>query len=319
MTETTGQEPNEAQAQDPAEVWAICCSGGGIRSASYCLGALQRLEEGKFLDKTKMILGVSGGSYIAASRALVANRLGRDAGPPAYAPGTPEEQHLRDNTRYLAPDAKTLLAGVLSLLVGVAVTLVVTLTPVFVAAHIWGWLLRSQGVLTYKAAAQPGSQWTATVNGTTWWIWPATAAAVALIIFAWWWATLIPDPHGSEQRSQVAVKSLGWAAFITLMVALAMLAVPELVAWLSGSHAGALKTVLDDLGFGTGASWTPATLVAFVAAVVAVSQSAEKALAKYNLLGGASATGKGPNAPTGLTATVAAYVRTLLLPWLASV
>jgi hypothetical protein len=21
--------------------WAICCSGGGIRSATYCLGALQ--------------------------------------------------------------------------------------------------------------------------------------------------------------------------------------------------------------------------------------------------------------------------------------
>ena len=319
MTETTGQEPNEAQAQDPAEVWAICCSGGGIRSASYCLGALQRLEEGKFLDKTKMILGVSGGSYIAASRALVANRLGRDAEPPAYAPGTPEEQHLRDNTRYLAPDAKTLLAGVLSLLFGVAVTLVVTLTPVFVAAHIWGWLLRSQGVLTYKAAAQAGAQWTATVTGTSWFIWPVIAGAVTVVIFAWFWSTLIPDRRGTEQRSQVAVKSLGWAAFITLVVALAMLAVPELVAWLSGSHAGALKTVLDDLGFGTGASWTPATLVAFVAAVVAVSQSAQKALAKYNLVG-ASGTAQGPNAQqTGAMATVGAYVRTLLLPWLASV
>src|SRR5262249_62205756 len=93
-------------------------------------------EEGNFLDKTKLILGVSGGSYIAASRALVAHRLGRDAEPPAYVPGTPEEQHLRDNTRYLVPDAKTLLAGVLSLLFGVAVTLVVVLTPALGAAHI---------------------------------------------------------------------------------------------------------------------------------------------------------------------------------------
>jgi hypothetical protein len=319
MTETTGPEKNEAEAPGPAEAWAICCSGGGIRSASYCLGALQRLEEGKFLDKTKLILGVSGGSYIAASRALVAHRLGRDAGPPAYVPGTPEEQHLRDNTRYLAPDAKTLLAGVLSLLLGVAVTLVLVLTPLFAAAHIWGWLLRSQGVLTYTAAAQPGAQWTAAVTGTTWFIWPVIAAVVTLIIFVWWWATLIPDPGGSEQRSQVAVKSLGWAAFIALVLALAMLAVPELVAWLSGSHSGALKTVLDDLGFGAGAAWTPATLVAFVAAVVAVSQSAQKALAKYNLLG-SSAAAQGANAQqTGLMATVAAYVRTLLLPWLASV
>jgi hypothetical protein len=319
MTETTGQDKNEAEAQGPAEAWAICCSGGGIRSASYCLGALQRLEAGKFLDKTKLILGVSGGSYIAASRALVAHRLGPDTEPPAYAPGTPEEQHLRDNTRYLAPDAKTMLAGVLSLLLGVAITLVVTLTPVFAAAHIWGWLLRSQGVLTYNAAAQPGAQWTAAATGTTWFIWPVIAGAVTLIIFVWWWATLIPDASGSEQRSQAAVKSLGWAAFITLVLALAMVAVPQLVAWLTGSHSGALKTVLDNLGFGTGAAWTPATLVAFIAAVVAVSQSAQKALAKYNLLG-ASAAGQGPNAqPTGAMATVAAYVRTLLLPWLASV
>ena len=57
--------------------WAICCSGGGIRSASYCLGALQGLQIGGLLGKAGLVLGVSGGSYIAASRALVANGLGR--------------------------------------------------------------------------------------------------------------------------------------------------------------------------------------------------------------------------------------------------
>ena len=55
--------------------WAVCCSGGGIRSAAYCLGALQSLEAGGLLAKVKWILGVSGGSYIAASRALVASNL----------------------------------------------------------------------------------------------------------------------------------------------------------------------------------------------------------------------------------------------------
>ena len=131
------------------EVWAVCCSGGGIRSASYCLGALQALEQDGFLDKTRLILGVSGGSYMATSRALVAQRprarAARARPAAAYAPGSPEEQHLRDNTRYIAPDAKTLLAGVLSLLFGVAVTLVLFLTPVFAVAHAWGWVLRSAG------------------------------------------------------------------------------------------------------------------------------------------------------------------------------
>ena len=55
--------------------WAICCSGGGIRSAAYCLGALQRLDRIGLLAKVRWILGVSGGSYIASSRALVAHHL----------------------------------------------------------------------------------------------------------------------------------------------------------------------------------------------------------------------------------------------------
>src|SRR6204780_308800 len=230
---------------DGTEVWAVCCSGGGIRSASYCLGALQALEQAGFLAKAKLILGVSGGSYMAASRALVARGLELGAGPtglPAYAPGSPEEQHLRDNTRYLAPDAKTLLAGVLSLLFGVAVTLVLVLTPVFALAHAWGWVLRSRRVLTFPAHHPGTQQWTAALTATTWWIWPAIAAAVTVVIFAWWWATLRPGPRGQERQSQVAVKALGWAAFGTAVLAVGMFGVPAVVAWLSSSHSGAFRT-----------------------------------------------------------------------------
>ena len=79
----TTNTPTESYVPDAAsgpelngtQTWAICCSGGGIRSASYCLGALQRLEQAGLLGKARLILGVSGGSYIAASRALVAHGL----------------------------------------------------------------------------------------------------------------------------------------------------------------------------------------------------------------------------------------------------
>jgi hypothetical protein len=331
---TTGT-PVESYAQDMAsgpelngtQTWAICCSGGGIRSASYCLGALQGLEEAGLLGKARLILGVSGGSYIAASRALVARGLEQStagpaadpAGLPPYAPGSPEEQHLRDNTRYLAPDAKTMLAGVLSLLFGVAVTLVLVLTPVFAVAHVWGWVLRAGGALTYTMAPHSRTpQWTATLTGTTWWIWPAIAAVVTAVIFLWWWLTLIPGPRG-QQHSNVAAKALGWAAFITLSLALAMFAVPAVIAWLSGSHAGALKTVLDDLGFGNGAAWSPAAIGTFVAAVIAVSQSARKILVKYNLLKSPEAAQGGDAPPPGVAAKAIAYLRGLLLPWLASI
>ena len=73
---TAPEVPVSGQANGAAaeEKWAICCSGGGIRSAAYCLGALQSLQDG-ILAKAKWILGVSGGSYIATSRALVARNL----------------------------------------------------------------------------------------------------------------------------------------------------------------------------------------------------------------------------------------------------
>jgi hypothetical protein len=320
MTDVLQRDATPAPAADGTESWAICCSGGGIRSASYCLGGLQWLEQAGFLKKAKLIVGVSGGGYIASSRALVAHGLQQDGAAagaePPYAPATPEEEHLRDNTRYLAPDAKTLLAGVLSLLFGVAVTLVLVLTPLFAVAHVWGWVLRSQGVLTYTANTH---QWSAAITGTSWWIWPVIAAVVTAVIFGWWWVMLAPGSRGQDRHSQVAVKSLGWAAFVTVVLALAMLAVPAVVGWLTSSHSGALKTVLDDLGFGAGVKWTPAAVTGFVAAVVAVSQSARKILGKYNLLQGTAAAGtQGSATPSGFGATVAGYLRGWILPWIAS-
>jgi len=309
------------------EEWAICCSGGGIRSASYCLGALQRIEEDRVLapgseislDKVTMIVAVSGGSYITASRAAVANGPGLTDKEPAYAPGSPEEQHLRDNTNYLVPDAKTLLAGVLSLLFGVATTLLLFLTPLFAVSHAWGWLLRSWGVLKYTAAAHT-VQVTAAVTGTAL-IVPAIAAGVTFLAFLWWWATLIPAPDGQERHSQLAVTVLGRLAFLTLVLAVATLAVPELIAWLAGPHSGALKTVLDDLGFGAGAAWTPAAVGGFVAAVVAVAQMARKSVAAYEQLTGSTSnqsTSSQQSSPSALS-KVFTYLRALVMPWLASV
>src|SRR5260370_24654583 len=85
--------PAAGEARAPAaDEWAICCSGGGIRSAAYCLGALQSLDRGGLLAKARWILGVSRGSYIATSRALVAHDLPARTDPHAYAPGTPAER-----------------------------------------------------------------------------------------------------------------------------------------------------------------------------------------------------------------------------------
>ena len=140
-----GQAADGGTPAPAAGDWAICCSGGGIRSAAYCLGALQRLDRIGLLAKVKWILGVSGGSYIASSRALVAHNLPPGEKQHAYAPGSAEELNLRYNTHYIAPNAATVLVGVLSLLLGAMVTFIVVLAPLYALAHAWGWLLRWQG------------------------------------------------------------------------------------------------------------------------------------------------------------------------------
>src|ERR1700760_857439 len=200
------ETPGGTTASDGAD-WAICCSGGGIRSATYCLGALQSLAR-EIYPRTKWIVGVAGGSYIPPSLSLA--RHGLNSGDePAYEPGSAEEQHLRNNTRYIAPDAKTVLVGALSLLLGVAVTFTLVMAPVYALSHVWGWLLRSQSILTWTH----GQGASASVTAWSWWLAPAVAAGLTLILFTFWWATL---PTQGAYRGAQRARWTGWGAVITV-------------------------------------------------------------------------------------------------------
>lgn len=318
-----------AAAPSGADDWAVCCSGGGIRSATYCLGGLQALEEGGLLRRAKWIVGVSGGSYIAASRALVARGLaedarrdrardagqgrdggpardggqGRDERPAAYARGTPEEQNLRNNTRYIAPDAKTMLVAVLSLLLGSAVTCLLVLAPLYAFGHAWGWLLHERGVLTWSHG-----QASASVTALTWWLGPAVAAGITFGLFLRWWGTLV---SGGPGRGMHRASAVGWAATVTAGLALLMLAVPPVIAWLDKST-GALGTVVQFFGFGGPGPRSVAALTGVVAAVATLAGSMQKQLARLRLP--ASPKGSSP----GMIGAIAAWARAKLTPWLAS-
>jgi hypothetical protein len=307
MSALLGVTPSTPPPVKPesADDWAVCCSGGGIRSATYCLGGLQTLQEGGLLSKAKWIVGVSGGSYIAASRALVAHNLRpADGVPPAYARGTPEVDNLRNNTRYIAPDAKTVLVGLLSLLLGAIATFIVALAPIYALGHAWGWLLRAQGVLTWS-----GGKATASVTAWTWWLAPVIAGGIALALFLYWWITLV---SGSPSRGERRARLVGWAAFIAASVAVLMLAVPPVIAWLYHST-GALGKVVHYFGFGGQAHWSLATLGGLITAIVAVARACQKQLAKLSQ----PATKASP--PTGFTGKLAATVRGKLTPWLTSI
>lgn len=121
----------------------ICCSGGGIRSAAFNLGALQALQRCDRIKTADYIAAVSGGSYIAAAYCMVAKAGPRDVAQSAhgdsnadlldaqqpFAPGSPEEQYLRNRSSYMAPDASAKVYLVFRLLLGVMINVVFLALP----------------------------------------------------------------------------------------------------------------------------------------------------------------------------------------------
>ncbi|MFD9302547.1 hypothetical protein ACFWCB_07600 [Streptomyces sp. NPDC060048] len=118
--------------RQPAEL-GFCVSGGGIRSASVTLGALQALR-GQLLKATYLV-SVSGGGYTAGAfqLALTDARLRAPDGIPSvrpalakpadvFAPGSPEEDHIRRHAKYLADAPKEKLRAAGAVLRGMAVS-----------------------------------------------------------------------------------------------------------------------------------------------------------------------------------------------------
>jgi hypothetical protein len=115
--------------RDPEPLAALCISGGGIRSATFGLGAIQGLAERGLLQRFDYLSTVSGGGYIGGWLTAWKNRVGglesvvprlrRDAPPPPAGEPDPVE-HLREYNSYLSPragafstDSWTLLATVM--------------------------------------------------------------------------------------------------------------------------------------------------------------------------------------------------------------
>ncbi len=148
----------------PEPVVGLALSGGGIRSATFCLGFLQSLARHDLLSKIRYLSTVSGGGYIGGFLGALYSRC-RSAGAgscplPAEDAGEKVKRllepdsfplsWLRENGRYLAPnnsgDLVTALGVQLRNWASVLLVMGLLLSLPFLAAEaVRGWLENSHG------------------------------------------------------------------------------------------------------------------------------------------------------------------------------
>jgi hypothetical protein len=99
--DTHGEEVKRPTAT--SDIIGLALSGGGIRSASFCLGALQALHRVGVLHKIDYLSTVSGGGYIGSS--LIAAMHESEGEFPFESKLEADEstsvQHIRDHSNYL--------------------------------------------------------------------------------------------------------------------------------------------------------------------------------------------------------------------------
>ncbi|KNX38142.1 patatin-like phospholipase domain-containing protein [Luteipulveratus halotolerans] len=242
----------------------IACSGGGIRSASFCLGALQSLMRAGVYRQARAVIGVSGGGYMAAAFHITGRSVTDDERPP-FAQGSTELALLRRHTRYLLPRGVEVFRGVMSVLFGVAINVVFILVSLRAIAWVLGWYLQE-----YDVVRRDGR--TTTVTLPRGWVLVAVLGwllAVALFVLV----DKVVDRFGQvDDTARREVRSwIGSLLAVGTATAVLLLGVPLTLRWLTSQADHTLPGTLKDLVDPGPVS--AATVAALVTGLVALGRS----------------------------------------------
>lgn len=230
----------DGSAPAQADVTGIGLSGGGIRAASTALGVLQSVAfRTRVVEHADYLVSVSGGGYTSGAFAQFLTAAGApglseeeaaERGRTAFLVGTPEEDHVRRHSSYLA-DTPALMVVALSVILW---HLLLTLTLLFGAAVLVGVAV---GVV-YRAVPLAGfdaSTWTSLEHGTG----PAfpdlpqasfLALGVVVALATLLWLGGQAAAAHTHRRASRALTTLGrWTAVVAGSVAGLTVAVPAVV------------------------------------------------------------------------------------------
>jgi choline dehydrogenase-like flavoprotein len=114
LPESTFAAQSQASQRLPADTVGLALSGGGVRSATFCLGVLQGLARKGFLSRVDVLSSVSGGGYIAAFLGRLYTRMRESVADPAQRVesilsdiASPQVFWLRSHARYLTGAGRT--------------------------------------------------------------------------------------------------------------------------------------------------------------------------------------------------------------------
>ena len=155
----------------------VALSGGGIRSAAFCLGALQALEVAGALKQVDYLSTVSGGGYTGACWSSFAAHEAHEGLPfpsELKAEESPALRHIRDHSNYLIPrGAWDVLISTIIYLRGIAANVLVVLPWLLLAAALTITIYPTQDALKQADDAKflPIAVWVALVLGVMLVIW----------------------------------------------------------------------------------------------------------------------------------------------------
>ncbi len=180
-----------AQA-DQLGLTALCLSGGGIRSAAFCLGVVQSLAERRLLNAFDYLSTVSGGGYVSG---WLHTAIASDEAPGMEAfqaelagPGFEPLRRLRAYTNYLTPQTGPLSFDIWA---GIALYLQNTLLNWMVFTPLF--LLMALAPVSYRTAIA-ASQCSAASDAAF-----LAGGGLALLVAAWRGCAMLPShraqPH----------------------------------------------------------------------------------------------------------------------------
>ncbi len=183
-----------------APTWGLALSGGGIRSATFCLGLLRALAAARLLLRFDVLSTVSGGGYVGAMVGRLFSRAASSAEAESIEAALGDGRTrwflwwLRANSRYLAPrgakDAAYAIALYLRNLIGIHFEL-------GMVAILVGCVLCAINLSLWQAASHFGHKYPAAFFGTiarylydwapaSWLLLPILLLFCAVLVIAYW-------------------------------------------------------------------------------------------------------------------------------------